>query len=152
MRLLLMKLAYLNSLSLIIPKIESSSGETSFPATRKDFVLYVGGHVWALDWCGSVYQQSDSHIKFAAHPPETSSESSYHKIGMPLTGRGVVQIWCLLHEVKEEVLPPIPKKQCGRPRMQVRKVEPLGTLEAENQDQALSVQLDDAKAKKICFH
>ncbi|OEL33610.1 hypothetical protein BAE44_0005377 [Dichanthelium oligosanthes] len=32
------------------------------------------------------------YLAVAAHPPG----SSYHKIGMPLTGRGIIQVWCLL--------------------------------------------------------
>ncbi|CAK9159581.1 unnamed protein product [Ilex paraguariensis] len=47
-------------------------------------------------------------IAVAAHPPE----SSYHKIGAPLTGRGVIQIWCLLNvSTKEENLFPQAKKR-----------------------------------------
>ncbi|KAI3896970.1 hypothetical protein MKW92_049290 [Papaver armeniacum] len=92
---------------------------------RKDFVLYVGGHVWALDWCPRVHQKSDCDIKceylaVSAHPPE----SSYHKIGATL-GRGVIQIWCVLNvSGKEEDLPPLTKKKgkkgkLGRPRKQI---------------------------------
>ena len=29
---------------------------------RKDFVLYVGGCVWALDWCPKVNQRSGCHF------------------------------------------------------------------------------------------
>ncbi|EYU35152.1 hypothetical protein MIMGU_mgv1a001852mg [Erythranthe guttata] len=63
----------------------------------KDFVMHVGGAVWALDWCPTVDCNTENHIKsefvaVAAHPPE----SSHHKIGAPLTGRGAIQIWCLL--------------------------------------------------------
>jgi hypothetical protein len=29
----------------------------------KDFVLYVGGHVWALDWCPRVHERLEDHIK-----------------------------------------------------------------------------------------
>ena len=33
--------------------------------------------------------------------------SSYHRIGAPLTGRGVIQIWCILNaSVDEEEVPP----------------------------------------------
>ena len=42
-------------------------------------------------------------IAVAAHPPGTS----YHKMGAPLTGRGVIQIWCLMNVgVNEEEVPP----------------------------------------------
>ncbi|WOG98322.1 hypothetical protein DCAR_0417663 [Daucus carota subsp. sativus] len=91
----------------------------------KDFVMYAGGSVWALDWCPAVHRISESHAKseflaVAAHPPD----SSYHKIGAPLTGRGLVQIWCLLNDnFKEEYVPSQvkkistqPQKPKGRPR------------------------------------
>jgi general transcription factor 3C polypeptide 2 len=52
-------------------------------------------------------------IAVAAHPPG----SSYHKIGASLTGRGVVQIWCLLNiSVNEEEVPPLTKKQKQGPK------------------------------------
>ncbi|KAG9139067.1 hypothetical protein Leryth_022569 [Lithospermum erythrorhizon] len=69
----------------------------------KDFVLYAGGSVWALDWCPRANKPSVSGMKMefvavAAHPPG----SSYHKIGSALTGRGAVQIWCILDVSSEE--------------------------------------------------
>ncbi|KAK6944015.1 hypothetical protein RJ641_025117 [Dillenia turbinata] len=121
----------------------------------KDFVMYVGGSVWGLDWCPRVHQRSDCQMKcedaivqwsndnvglivsllckleffdvlrdmlcqlkyfiaVAAHPPE----SSYHKVGAPLTGRGAIQIWCLVdfNEEEEEGGTIIIKKPKGRPR------------------------------------
>ncbi|KAG7961349.1 hypothetical protein I3843_09G010800 [Carya illinoinensis] len=50
-------------------------------------------------------------IAVAAHPPG----SSYHKIGAPLTGRGVVQIWGLLNVSmnEDEVPPPAEKPKQG---------------------------------------
>jgi general transcription factor 3C polypeptide 2 len=50
-------------------------------------------------------------IAVAAHPPGTS----YHKMGSPLTGRGVIQIWCLLNVSinKEDVPPSITKPKQG---------------------------------------
>lgn len=90
--------------SATVPKINDHDGSTIPPESRKDFVMYVGGLVWALDWCPRVHHKSDSQIKceflaVAAHPPE----SSYHKIGTPLIGRGLIQIWCLLNSnMKEE--------------------------------------------------
>ncbi|XP_057777850.1 uncharacterized protein LOC130996573 isoform X2 [Salvia miltiorrhiza] len=61
------------------------------------FVMHVGGSVWALDWCPRVDRNPENCINsefvaVAAHPPD----SSYHKIGATLTGRGAVQIWCFL--------------------------------------------------------
>ncbi|KAF5205534.1 Transducin/WD40 repeat-like superfamily protein [Thalictrum thalictroides] len=47
----------------IVPKIERMSSDSRFSDASNDFVLYVGGHVWALDWCPSVHQQSDCRIK-----------------------------------------------------------------------------------------
>ncbi|KAI3992343.1 hypothetical protein MKX01_030064 [Papaver californicum] len=106
-----------------VPKMEQVSSDANSSKPRKDFVLYVGGHIWALDWCPRVHQKSDCDIKceylaVSAHPPE----SSYHKIGAALTGRGVIQIWCVLNvSEKEEDLPPFTKKKGkqGRPRKHV---------------------------------
>ncbi|KAL9237573.1 hypothetical protein vseg_012104 [Gypsophila vaccaria] len=71
--------------------------------SRKDFVLYVGGLVWALDWCPREEQGTESDINcqflaVAAHPPD----STYHKLGAPLKGRGMVQIWCILNYTTNE--------------------------------------------------
>lgn len=50
-------------------------------------------------------------IAVAAHPPG----SYYHQLGSPLTGRGIIQIWCILDVSlnEEEASPPIknPKKR-----------------------------------------
>ncbi|ESW17322.1 hypothetical protein PHAVU_007G229800 [Phaseolus vulgaris] len=83
----------------------------------KDFVMNVGGSVWALDWCPQVHEKPDSSIKcefiaVAAHPPG----SSYHKMGAPLTGRGVIQIWCLLNIWEHNDKSTERKKPKGRPR------------------------------------
>ncbi|KAF3972575.1 hypothetical protein CMV_003925 [Castanea mollissima] len=98
--------------SATVPKKEGSSGDAEYVESRsccsKDFVIYVGGHVWALDWCPRIHETPDYHnkcefIAVAAHPPGTS----YHKMGAPLTGRGVIQIWCLMNVgVNEEEVPP----------------------------------------------
>ncbi|KAG7597602.1 WD40-repeat-containing domain superfamily [Arabidopsis suecica] len=71
----------------------SSSGEIS-----KDFVMHVGGSVWALEWCPRVHGNPDAQAKceflaVATHPPDSYS----HKIGIPLTGRGIIQIWCIIN-------------------------------------------------------
>ncbi|KAE8696924.1 DNA binding protein, putative isoform 2 [Hibiscus syriacus] len=71
-----------------------------------DFVMYVGGSVWALDWCPQIHENPNSLVKcevlpyfsplfiaIAAHPPE----SYYHNLGAPLIGRGIIQIWCVLN-------------------------------------------------------
>nr|TKS04088.1 hypothetical protein D5086_0000146430 [Populus alba] len=94
--------------SATVPKERSDGGASSLESS-KDFVMYVGGSVWALDWCPRVHERPDNHIKrefvaISAHPPE----SYYHKIGVPLTGRGMVQIWCVLNALVK-----MPK---GRPR------------------------------------
>ncbi|KAI9108441.1 hypothetical protein K1719_020632 [Acacia pycnantha] len=67
----------------------------------RDSLLYVGGPVWALDWCPQIHLKPDSSVKceflaVVAHPPG----ASYHKMGNPLTGRGLVQIWCILNSSK----------------------------------------------------
>ena len=33
------------------------------PCCSKYFVMYVGGHVWALDWCPRIHEMPDYHIK-----------------------------------------------------------------------------------------
>ncbi|XP_058087416.1 uncharacterized protein LOC131234503 isoform X2 [Magnolia sinica] len=113
--------------SATVPKMEGQSSNTRFVNSQKDFVLHVGGHIWALDWCPRLLQRPDCHIKceylaVAAHPPD----SSYHKMGAPLTGRGAIQIWCIINvDVKEELTPSKPKRR-GRKRL-VR-TEPLDNL------------------------
>ncbi|KDP42720.1 hypothetical protein JCGZ_23660 [Jatropha curcas] len=98
-----------------VPKKKGPDGGTAIPESSKDFVMYVGGSVWALDWCPSADERPDCHIKceyvaIAAHPPD----SYYHKLGTLLTGRGVVQIWCILNvSGNEEVAPPIKKPKRG---------------------------------------
>ncbi|KAG6427511.1 hypothetical protein SASPL_111757 [Salvia splendens] len=76
-----------------------------------DFVMNVGGAVWALDWCPRVDRNPEYCIKsefiaVAAHPPD----SSYHKIGASLTGRGVIQIWCFLTVYDNDVPSQVKKK------------------------------------------
>ncbi|XP_061357997.1 uncharacterized protein LOC133302261 [Gastrolobium bilobum] len=77
---------------------EDQLGDANSRESSRDFVMNAGGPVWALDWCPRVHEKPDCSIecKFiavAAHPPG----SSYHKMGASLTGRGVIQIWCLLN-------------------------------------------------------
>ncbi|OMO89342.1 hypothetical protein CCACVL1_07901 [Corchorus capsularis] len=84
--------------SATVPKREELFGSSASSECCKDFVMYVGGSVWALDWCPRVHENPSSHVKcefiaVAAHPPE----SYYHKMGTPVTGRGIVQIWCMLN-------------------------------------------------------
>ncbi|XP_052172689.1 LOW QUALITY PROTEIN: uncharacterized protein LOC127788456 [Diospyros lotus] len=92
--------------------------------SRKDFVMYVGGPVWALDWCPRVHQRSGHHVKcefiaVAAHP----AEFSYHKIGAPLIGRGLVQVWCILTTgMKEDEVPQVSKKPKQSPSVTRTKV------------------------------
>ncbi|KAJ1419525.1 WD40/YVTN repeat-like-containing domain superfamily [Sesbania bispinosa] len=90
---------------------EEQLGDAKSQESR-DFVMNVGGPVWALDWCPRIHEDPDCSIKcefiaVAAHPPG----SSYHKMGASLTGRGAVQIWCLLNvmEHHEEISSPIEK-------------------------------------------
>ncbi|KAJ0046189.1 hypothetical protein Pint_05060 [Pistacia integerrima] len=66
--------------------------------------MYVGGSVWALDWCPRVLERPDSHSKcefiaVATHAPA----SYYHQVGAPLTGRGIIQIWCVLNVGIEDI-------------------------------------------------
>ncbi|XP_054812973.1 uncharacterized protein LOC129313686 [Prosopis cineraria] len=100
--------------SAAIPK-EGLLGDVRSHESR-DSVLYVGGPVWALDWCSQIHLKPDSSVKceflaISAHPPG----ASYHKMGSPLTGRGLVQIWCLLNssKINEEAWPPPGKSKRG---------------------------------------
>uniref|UniRef100_A0A1D1XR54 General transcription factor 3C polypeptide 2 n=1 Tax=Anthurium amnicola TaxID=1678845 RepID=A0A1D1XR54_9ARAE len=128
--------------SATVPERGQSCGTRSL--NSKDFVLHAGGSVWALDWCPRMRQMLDRPIKceylaVAAHPPD----SSYHKIGSPLTGRGIVQIWCVLNmngiygRCSQK-----PKEMCrkessnigrprGRPRKRPLRAEPLGDANDE---------------------
>ncbi|XVF81207.1 hypothetical protein PTKIN_Ptkin15bG0137500 [Pterospermum kingtungense] len=88
---------------------------SSITFLSKDFVMYVGGSVWALDWCPRVRKNPNSPVKcefiaVAAHPPE----SYYHKMGTPLTDRGIVQIWCILNVGVKEEETPLSKKKTKR--------------------------------------
>uniref|UniRef100_A0A6N2LWL1 Uncharacterized protein n=1 Tax=Salix viminalis TaxID=40686 RepID=A0A6N2LWL1_SALVM len=99
--------------SATVPKERADGGANSLESC-KDFVMYVGGSVWALDWCPRVHERPDNHIKrefvaISAHPPE----SYYHKIGVPLTGRGIVQIWCVLNVSRDEEILPMKKSKLG---------------------------------------
>uniref|UniRef100_A0A452ZXD4 General transcription factor 3C polypeptide 2 n=2 Tax=Aegilops tauschii subsp. strangulata TaxID=200361 RepID=A0A452ZXD4_AEGTS len=67
-----------------------------------DFILFAGGSVWSLDWCPKLCDKPCSRVNceylaVAAHPPG----SSYHKLGMPLIGRGIIQVWCLVAPFEE---------------------------------------------------
>ncbi|KAB2022683.1 hypothetical protein ES319_D07G228500v1 [Gossypium barbadense] len=90
--------------SATVPKQDRVYGSNASVEYGKDFVMYVGGSVWALDWCPQVHENPNSLVKcefiaIAAHPPQ----SYYHKLGAPLVGRGIIQIWCVLNAgVNEE--------------------------------------------------
>ncbi|XP_050380080.1 uncharacterized protein LOC126797498 isoform X2 [Argentina anserina] len=75
--------------SAIVPQNEAD--ETSSPELSQDFVMYVGGSVWALDWCPRVHETHDHHAKceyiaISAHPPG----SSYHKLGEKPRGKSTM--------------------------------------------------------------
>nr|GEU38693.1 AT hook, DNA-binding motif-containing protein [Tanacetum cinerariifolium] len=97
--------------SAAVPK-DISDGNKVSSHLSEDFVMYVGGPVWALDWCPRVHQPDcDVNLEFvaiAAHPPE----SSYNKVGAALTGRGVIQIWGLMnpHVKDHDVFSQVKKK------------------------------------------
>lgn len=42
----------------------------------------------------------------ATHPPDSYS----HKIGIPLTGRGIIQIWCIINATCKKDIPPFSEK------------------------------------------
>ncbi|KAL8140426.1 hypothetical protein V2J09_006447 [Rumex salicifolius] len=92
--------------SAAVPMVEGLSDEPNLTPCRNDFVFYAGGSVWALDWCPMPDTKpntvvNNEFIAVSSHPPG----SAYHKLGAPLSGRGMVQIWCLLNDaVKEDDL------------------------------------------------
>ncbi|CAH8385525.1 unnamed protein product [Eruca vesicaria subsp. sativa] len=82
------------------PKVKIDDGESSssFGELSKDFVMHVGGSVWALEWCPRVHGNPDAQAKceflaVTTHPPQSYS----HKIGVRLSGRGIIQIWCIIN-------------------------------------------------------
>ncbi|KAI4384888.1 hypothetical protein MLD38_002978 [Melastoma candidum] len=143
-----------------VPKDTSVFDEAASSDSSKDYVIHVGGPIWSLDWCprdsgGSECQFKEEFIAVSAHP----SGSSYHKLGSPLTGRGAIQIWCLV-TVKEGEMTSVdnrgrkrqtsqalkdhltkPKRPRGRPRK--KPVEkPLDSLDALGEFvEALDIQL-----------
>ncbi|XP_077230496.1 uncharacterized protein LOC143863652 isoform X1 [Tasmannia lanceolata] len=123
-----------------VPKMEKLSGSTQFLNSSKDFILHVGGPVWALDWCPRIHQRTEhpiscEYLAVAAHSPH----SSYDKIGAPLTGRGVIQIWCLLNVYRKEE--PIPLKPKKRGRKKSVTCESLDDL-SSNSERRLIVKGD----------
>ncbi|CAL4973034.1 unnamed protein product [Urochloa decumbens] len=83
--------------SVSVPQLIPQQEDRIDSTASFDFILFAGGNVWALDWCPRLCDKPVSSINceylaVAAHPPG----SSYHKIGMPLIGRGVIQVWCIL--------------------------------------------------------
>ncbi|KAH7663447.1 general transcription factor 3C polypeptide 2 protein [Dioscorea alata] len=106
-----------SSASVSVPEMESLP-ENVRSSSRSDFVLHVGGSVWALDWCPRTDEKTESQVNceylaVAAHPPG----ASYHKIGVPLVGRGLIQIWCLTSLDKKKELPQVKPKGRGRPKI-----------------------------------
>ncbi|XP_020260323.1 uncharacterized protein LOC109836741 isoform X1 [Asparagus officinalis] len=107
--------------SAAVPKLENPPGEAM--SLDSDFVLHAGGLVWAMDWCPRNQENSGNNLKceylaVTAHPPAHTAGSIYHKIGVPLTGRGIIQIWCLvsLEENAEILQGPREKRGRGRPK------------------------------------
>ncbi|CAN4121359.1 unnamed protein product [Withania somnifera] len=88
-----------------VPKKQLVNEHAVPKESSKDFVMYVGGLVWGMDWCPQAYEDADAPIKsefvaIAPHPPD----SSYHKNGVLYTGRGVIQIWCLLDLIQKDLI------------------------------------------------
>ncbi|XP_017415343.1 uncharacterized protein LOC108326375 isoform X1 [Vigna angularis] len=114
----------------------------------RDFVMNVGGSVWALDWCPQMHEKPDSSIKcefiaVAAHPPG----SSYHKMGAPLTGRGVIQIWCLLNISEHNDKSTNKKRPKGRPRKNPTVVDEMSCDKTDGDTTDKSTQIKKPKGR-----
>eukprot|EP00252_Welwitschia_mirabilis_P020039 TRINITY_DN4807_c0_g1_i1.p1 TRINITY_DN4807_c0_g1~~TRINITY_DN4807_c0_g1_i1.p1 ORF type:complete len:832 (+),score=159.81 TRINITY_DN4807_c0_g1_i1:101-2497(+) len=76
-----------------VPKVDDSCvDEFGRPVFGHDFILNAGGSVWALDWCPKSHKNSQTNCEYlaiGAHQPG----SMYHKLGLSLSGKGIVQIW-----------------------------------------------------------
>ncbi|KAH0632380.1 hypothetical protein KY290_038602 [Solanum tuberosum] len=88
-----------------VPKRQLMNEQPVPKESSKDFVMYVGGLAWGMDWCPQAYENRDAPIKsefvaIAPHPPD----SSYHKTDASLTGRGVIQIWCLPDLIQKDII------------------------------------------------
>ncbi|XP_057873403.1 uncharacterized protein LOC131079459 isoform X2 [Cryptomeria japonica] len=96
-----------------------------------DFVLNVGGSVWALDWCPKGHQGASSQINIeylavGAHPPNCL----LHTLGVPITGKGVVQIWSIFNaNLNEKASPSKRQKVKGK-----RQSDKNGPVRQENGD------------------
>ncbi|XP_039003969.1 uncharacterized protein LOC120130887 isoform X2 [Hibiscus syriacus] len=114
----------------------------------KDFLMYVGGSVWALDWCPRVHQNPNNLVKcefiaIAAHPPE----SYYHKLGAPLIGRGMIQIWCVLNDRVNEEEAPLSEK---KPKRKYQITEALDeSLPKKPRGRPRKEQIDEAQPDKV---
>ncbi|MCD7449714.1 hypothetical protein HAX54_001143 [Datura stramonium] len=88
-----------------VPKKQLVNEQPVPKESSKDFIMYVGGLVWGMDWCPQAYENRHAPIKseFVAIAPNPPG-SSYNKIGAPLTGRGVIQIWCMLDLIQKDLI------------------------------------------------
>lgn len=101
-----------------------------------DFILFAGGNVWSLDWCPRLCDKpctpvNCEYLAVAAHPPG----SSYHKLGMPLTGRGIIQVWCLVAPFEEAD----PRKAMVAYNKSNRRGRPRKILDENNPIQSSSI-------------
>lgn len=92
-------LALFENLILIESRVEDEGQGRSVIV---DCTSYVGGLVWAVDWCPSLptpvpsrkerdkdVSRSEEFLAVSAHPKGVQS----NKIGVPVSGRGLIQIW-----------------------------------------------------------
>ncbi|XP_072964384.1 uncharacterized protein [Typha angustifolia] len=110
--------------SAAVPEIEKSPDKLKC-SDSTDFVLHAGGDVWAMDWCPRMQDNHEStisceYLAVAAHSPG----STYHKIGAPLTGRGAIQIWCLVTLVDKVDVQPAKHRAKTRPKKELVREEP----------------------------
>ncbi|KAG2319698.1 hypothetical protein Bca52824_012911 [Brassica carinata] len=150
-------------------KIHDDESSSSFGEPSKDFIMHVGGSVWALEWCPRVHENPDAQTKceflaVATHPPDSYS----HKMGVRLSGRGIIQIWCIINATcendgknqkftgksgkkpsDESNNNTEPKRPRGRPRKHpIETTDPKSRKEVlEKTTAELPVELDVTKAK-----
>ncbi|KAL6125284.1 hypothetical protein ACLB2K_073343 [Fragaria x ananassa] len=99
------------------PERTPEASLTTFPSRRVRRAVQKRMSALSLKGCADF-------IAVAAHRPE----SSYHKLGEPLTGRGAIQIWCLLNASVDDEGVPIGEKPKGGTKRSAAITEQISLL------------------------